>query len=200
MKKEVKRNKLLYIIIILIILIMISFVLYSYKPSITGKATGITISNPISYGLTSSQKLVIGGDITKKLCAGAYTTETAALVTDAVNKYNGGIKGAIMDGLGIPSTELPDVYGILASVANWLNQNPSTKCLKDIGKTACGKDWTGTLYVAFDRGKGSALYPSWEYYYERVKYVGQGIDCEATLGCAFSYNPNTKDISKSCFG
>ncbi len=199
MKKEAKESNSIYLVV-LIVIIVIGFASYAYKPHITGKATGVTISNPTNHGLTSSQTLVIGGDITKKLCAGAYTTEAAAFVTDAVNRYNCGIKGAIMDGLGIPSTELPDVYGILASVASWFNQNPSTKCLKDIGKATCGKDWKGTLYVTFDRGKGSALYPAWEYYYERVRYVGQGVDCEATLGCAFSYNPKTRDISKSCFG
>jgi len=199
MKKE-KMKKTTFIILISIAVIIIAALLIYSSSTITGKATGITISNPTSHGITSSQSLTIGSDVTKKLCAGTYTIEAAALITNAVNKYNGGIKGAIMDGLGVPSTELPDVYGILASVAGYFNQDASLKCLRDIGKNNCGKDWKGTLYVTFDRGKGSSIYPDWEYYYERVRYVGQGTDCEATLGCAFSYNPKTKEISKSCFG
>lgn len=196
MKKKSSRG--LNVIVVAVALVAVLFVVYD--ESVTGKATGISISNPKTYGVTSSQSLVIGGDVTKKLCAGTYTLETAALLTNAVNKYNGGIKGAIMDGLGVPSTELPDVYGILALTAGYLNQDASLMCLRKIGKSACGKDWSGTLYVTFDRGQGSKIFPGWEYYYERVRYVGQGVDCEAVLGCAFSYNVKTREVSKSCFG
>lgn len=194
-KMKQKKNETSFFIIAIAAILVIGIIM---QPAMTGNTTGIRISNPKNHGITSSQSLIIGSDITKKLCAGSYTIQAAAMITDAVNRYNGGIKGAIMDGLGVPSTELPDVYGILASVASYFNEDQSLACLRQIGTKTCGKDWKGTLYVTFDRGKGSRIYKDWEYYYERVRYVGQGVDCTARLGCAFSYNPKTRKISKSC--
>jgi hypothetical protein len=207
-KKMVKKNKnLKKIITAVAIIIIIVTILLIFKMRMTGHATGITLGTPKNYGLTSSQPITIGVDVTKKLCAASYTTDIAATATDIANRANGGVEGAIKDALGVPSTELPDIYGVMAIVANYFKESKVTECLRKIGvascKTGCTSctDWKGTLYVNFDMSRQkSSLYPDWEYYNEKIRYVGQGIDCTAQLGCAFSYNPKTTDISKSCLG
>jgi hypothetical protein len=207
MKKRPKNKNYKNIITAVIIIILILALIFIFKTKITGNAVGISLGTPVKNGLTTSQSITIGADVTKKLCAASYTTDAAAIATDIANRANGGIEGAIKDALGIPSTELPDVYGVMAIVASYFKESKVTECLRKIGVASCKtgcvscNDWKGTLYVNFDMSRQkSYLYPDWEYYNEKIRYVGQGIDCTAELGCAFSYNPKTRDISKSCFG
>lgn len=197
MKKQSEKEKriIIYIAILMIILLII---LISINFLYTGSA--IKVEQPKQHGLTSTQKITIDAATTQQLCIGKTTTSIAATLTDAVNKYQGGWQGVIKDALGVPNTELPDIYGALAYMAGALDDAESTKCLNQIGKKSCDKTcgkckpWNGDLLVAFYRASSCRI-SDCEYWNSKVRYVGSGTDCTAELGCVFSNYPKTGQLA-----
>lgn len=196
-------NIALYSVVGIVVLLVVGGVLLSAFPrvGVTGAAvSGVTISNPqkSSSGYSISYDLKISPAVTSKLKEKSTTLSVAAAVTDAVNQANGLANDGLVSLLGLPS--IPDTFGILAGIASWLNSN-ADPCLRDIGTKFAGKEFSGKFYYSVSQGKGSVIYPDWNYYYATATYTGpNGFNCKVKLGCVFSYKPLTKEISRSCFG
>lgn len=194
---EKSKRKILFVVVLIVVIVLIALVLI-IKLNVTGKA--ISLGTPRQNGLTSTQKISIDATTTQQLCIGKTTTTIAATLTDAVNRYQGGLQGAIKDALGVPSTELPDIYGVLAYVAGALDDAQSTQCLRQIGVKSCDKlcknckAWSGDFLMAFYRASACRI-SNCEYWNSKVRYVGAGIDCTAELGCVFSYYPKTGEMA-----
>jgi hypothetical protein len=200
-KKHNYKNKIFLCIIVAILIVAAVLILSDISNNITGNTvSGVSISNPqkSSSGYTVSYDLKISKDVTKNLAIGSMTQDVAAALTDAVNQANGLAQDGLKSLLGLPS--IPDIYGVLAGIASWLKDN-SDPCLKKIGTTFNGKDFSGKYYYSVSKGKGSYIYPDWDYYYATATYTGpNNFKCQTSLGCVFSFKPSTKEISKSCFG
>lgn len=187
-----------YWLIALIFFLILVLVFVIVRPSFTGDA-GISLGAVKQHGLTSTQRISIDAATVQGLCVGKATTSIAAKLTDAVTRYQGGWQGAIKDALGVPSTELPDIYGALAYVAGALDDAKSTQCLNQIGLKNCDrkcqncKAWTGDMLMAFYRASACRV-SDCEYWNSKVRYVGSGVDCTAELGCVFSNYPKTGQL------
>lgn len=196
------KDKLLVFGVVLVLVIAATY--FQDDTEITGNVAGMTLGPLKSYGSTTSQSLSFKSSATQKLCQGSLAIKAAAEITDMANRYQGGVQGMIEDALGIPSYELPDIYGLLAKITAYMRDDESKKCLEDIGEAMCDKycgncrAWSGTVYTSVTEGAGSWYYTDWIYYYMTVKYQGSGKSCNADVGCVFSYNPDTKKTG-SCW-
>lgn len=196
-KKRTKPNY--YWIFLIVLALFILLIIFIVKPNFTGNA-GIGLGPIKQHGLTSTQRITIDAATVQGLCMGKTTTSVAAVLTNAVSRYQGGWQGAIKDALGVPSTELPDIYSALAYVAGAIDDVKSTQCLSQIGIKNCDRKcqncrpWAGDMLMAFYRASACRI-SDCEYWNSKVRYVGSGTDCTAELGCVFSNYPKTGQLA-----
>lgn len=179
------------------VIILVMFVASSSNYAATG--AGVSLSNPqkSSTGFTISYDITISGDITKTLSSKSTTLTVANKLTSAVSQAKGLADDGLKALLNLPSP--PDTIGVLASVAEWLNNNADA-CLRKIGETYNGKDFKGKFYFAISKLPGSKIYPDWDYYGALATYTAPNFKCQQNMGCRFSINRKTRELSKSCFG
>jgi hypothetical protein len=187
---------------VLVVIFALGLLLWTQESDMTGAVTGITVTNPqkSSNGMTMTFDVEISAENTKKLASGSDVLTIAAGLTDAADKANGLANDGLKSLLGLPS--IPDSFGILAKIAGWLDEN-ADKCLRQIGQKYNGKAFKGKFTYSVAKGKGSVLYPTWDYFYATETFTASGFSCSQNLGCVFSAEKTTGGYTGktgSCFG
>ncbi len=207
-KRNILKNKHLWknilIVAALILILVLGLIMWLSKGSndITGAGT-IKVTNgkeDPTNNLKGTYDLFMDGPTTKELCTSGYTLGVAAQITSTVDQANGLMENGLEALLGLPS--IPDIYGVMAMIAGWLDNN-ADKCLKDIGKKYCGKEFNGKFTYSVAKGTGSRWYPTWDYFYATETYTASGYSCTQEKGCVFSAEKTTGGYTGktgSCFG
>ncbi len=172
--------------------------------------TGIvSIKNPRmgSSKMSANYDIELSSDVTAGLYQKSNQLTVANKISENVNKAGGLANDGLKSLLGLPS--IPSVSDVLGWVVSWLNNN-APPCLRQIGEKYGGKPFKGTYTYFVEKGKGSAIYPDWDYFYAtEVFRDSNGFMCMQGPVCVFSAKKEmangksrgyTGELSKSCFG
>jgi len=200
--KQLWRNILIVAAFVLIVVLGLIMWLTKGSNEITGAGI-IKVTNgkeDPTNNMKVTYDLYMDGPTTKELCVSGQTLNAAAQITSAVDQTNSLMENGVEALLGLPS--IPDIYGVMAMVSGWLDDN-ADKCLKEIGKKYCGKEFKGTFTYSVAKGAGSRWYPTWDYFYATETYAASGYSCTQQKGCVFSAEKTTGGYTGntgSCFG
>lgn len=173
------------------------------------QTVGIKMSNPQmrSGGMSITYNLELGADITSGLSSKSKQLDVSNQISSTVSQGYSLATDGLKALLGIPG--IPSAVDVLAGLTDWLNKN-APPCLRQIGTKYSGRVFKGTYTYDVKKGKGSAIYKDWDYFYATETFrAPDGFSCTQGPTCVFSAKKEmangvsrgyTGELSKSCFG